>query len=192
VADTPEPSRHSERERLGQAIRDSRQKRGWTLRELAHAAGVSVSLISQVERGTVDPSLETLRDLAEALETTPFLLLAGPPVRSRLVRSGGGNRLALPGADVDFELITPSLDHSFEVARFMLRPGGQSVQEARGHPGEEAVVLQSGSARFEIGEEVHELGPDDLLMWDARIPHRAVALGEDPVHGLMIICPPSF
>jgi transcriptional regulator with XRE-family HTH domain len=192
VAAAPEPSRHSERERLGQAIRDSRQKRGWTLRELADAAGVSVSLISQVERGTADPSLETLRDLADALETTPFSLLAGRPVRSRLVRSGGGSRIALPGADVDFELITPSLDHSFEVARFMLRPGGQSIQEARGHPGEEAVVVQSGSARFEIGEEKHVLGPGDLLMWDARIPHRAVALGDDAVHGFMIICPPSF
>ena len=192
MAVIPEPSRHAERERLGKAIRSCRRERGWALRELAHAAGVSVSLISQVERGVADPSLETLRDLADALGTTPFLLLAGPPVRSRLVRAGRGTRLALPGADVEFELITPSLDHSFEVARFTLKPGGQSIQEARGHPGEEAVVMQSGSARFEIGEEEHLLEGGDVLMWDARIPHRAVALGTEPVHGFMIICPPSF
>jgi quercetin dioxygenase-like cupin family protein len=74
----------------------------------------------------------------------------------------------------------------------MLKPGGQSIQEARGHPGEEAVVMQSGSARFEIGEEEHLLEGGDVLMWDARIPHRAVALGTEPVHGFMIICPPSF
>ena len=177
---------------LGRAIRGARQKQGWTLRELADQAGISVSLLSQVERGGADPSLDTLRDLADALGTTPFQLLAGPPTRSRLVRAGSGTRLALPGADVDFELMTPSLDRSFEVARFVLRPGGRSVQEARGHPGEEAVVLLSGSARFEIGDEEHVLHVGDLLMWDARTPHRAVALGDEPVIGFMIICPPTF
>ena len=184
--------RLSERARLGRAIRSARQKQGWTLRELGAQAGISVSQLSQVERGTSDPSLDTLRDLAEALGTTPFTLLAGPPTQSRLVRAGSGTRLALPGSDVDFELITPSLDRSFEVARFMLRPGGRSVREARGHPGEEAVVILSGSARFEIGDEMHVLHPGDLLMWDARTPHRAVALGDQPVTGFMVICPPAF
>jgi transcriptional regulator with XRE-family HTH domain len=185
-------ARDTQRQRLGQALRRARQKLDWTLRELSAHAGVSVSLISQIERGTADPSLETLRDLADALGTTPFLLLAGPPSRSRLVRAGSGTRLALPSADVEFELMTPSLDRSFEVARFSLQPGGRSIQEARGHPGEEAVIVLSGSARFEIGEEAHILNAGDLLMWDARIPHRAVALSSEPVTGYMVICPPTF
>jgi transcriptional regulator with XRE-family HTH domain len=185
-------ARRQQREHLGSAVRGARQKLGWTLRQLSAEAGVSVSLLSQIERGGADPSLETLRDVADALGTTPFMLLAGPPSRSRLVRAGTGTRLALPGADVDFELITPSLDRSFEVARFTLQPGGLSIQEARGHPGEEAVILLTGSARFELGDEVHILNAGDLLMWDARIPHRSVALSTEPVTGFMIICPPAF
>jgi transcriptional regulator with XRE-family HTH domain len=195
-AEEPERGSLAARDRqrlvLGQAIRNARQKQGWTLRELGSRAGASVSLLSQVERGSADPSLDTLRDLAKALGTTPFALLAGPPVTSRLVRAGTGTRLALPGADVEFELITPSMDKSFEVVRFTLKPGGRSTQEARGHPGEEAVFLLTGSARFEIGDETHVLQPGDLLMWDARVPHRAVALGVEPVTGFMVICPPSF
>jgi transcriptional regulator with XRE-family HTH domain len=184
--------RQSERTRLGKAVRSARQKQGWTLRELGAHAGVSVSQLSQVERGASDPSLDTLRDLADALGTTPFTLMAGPPSQSRLVRAGSGTRLALPGSDVEFELITPSLDRSFEVARFTLQPRGRSVREARGHPGEEAVVVLSGSVRFEIGDEMHVLSAGDLLMWDARTPHRAVALGDEPVTGFMVICPPTF
>jgi transcriptional regulator with XRE-family HTH domain len=185
-------ARERQRLVLGQAIRNARQKQGWTLRELGSRAGASVSLLSQVERGSADPSLDTLRDLANALGTTPFALMAGPPVTSRLVRAGTGTRLALPGSDVEFELITPSMDKSFEVVRFTLKPGGRSTREARGHPGEEAVFLLTGSARFEIGDETHVLQPGDLLMWDARVPHRAVALGVEPVTGFMVICPPSF
>lgn len=189
---TPLTPRETQRQRLGQGLRGARQKLDWTLRELSANAGVSVSLLSQIERGSADPSLETLRDLAEALGTTPFMLLAGPPTRSRLVRAGSGTRVSLPGTDVEFELMTPSLDRSFEVARFSLRPGGRSVQEARGHPGEEAVIILSGSARFEIGDEAHILNTGDLLMWDARIPHRSVALSSEPVTGFMVICPPTF
>jgi transcriptional regulator with XRE-family HTH domain len=184
--------RQRQRELLGQAIRTARQKLGWTLRELSVKAGVSVSLLSQVERGGSDPSLETLRDLADALGTSPFSLLAGPPVTARVVRAGTGTRLSLPGSDVEFELITPSMDKSFEVVRFVLQPGGRSIREARGHPGEEAVFLLTGSARFEIGEETYVLYPGDLLMWDARIPHRGVALSMEPVTGFMVICPPTF
>jgi transcriptional regulator with XRE-family HTH domain len=184
--------RQSERAKLGRAIRTARQKRGWTLRELGAHAGVSVSQLSHVERGASDPSLDTLRDLAEALGTTPFMLMAGTPTQSRLVRAGTGTRLALPGSDVEFELMTPSLDRSFEVARFTLRPGGRSLREARGHPGDEAVVILSGSARFEIGDEMYVLYPGDLLMWDARTPHLAFALGDQAVTGFMVICPPAF
>ena len=38
-----------------------------TVKELAEAADVSTGLISQVERGLTDPSLETLRRMARAL-----------------------------------------------------------------------------------------------------------------------------
>lgn len=191
-ADPALAARRRQRELLGKAIRNARQRLGWTLRELGSHAGVSVSLLSQVERGGSDPSLETLRDLAEALGTTPFALLAGPPVSARLVRAGTGTRLSLPGADVEFELVTPSIEKSFEVVRFTLQPGGRSMREARGHPGEEAVFLLSGSARFEIGDETHILYAGDLLMWDARVPHRGVALSMEPVTGFMVICPPAF
>lgn len=185
-------SRQRQRELLGEAIRTARQKLGWTLRELSSQAGVSISQLSQVERGSSDPSLETLRDVADALGTSPFSLLAGPPASTGLVRAGTGTRLSLPGSDVEFELITPSMDKSFEVVRFTLGPGGRSMREPRGHPGEEAVFLVTGSARFDVGDESYVLYPGDLLMWDARIPHRGVALSVEPVTGFMVIAPPTF
>lgn len=93
---------------------------------------------------------------------------------------------------VKFELMTPSLDRRFEVARLTLQPGGESMRETQGHPGEEALLILSGSVRFELGNEMHVLFPGDVLMWDARTPHRVVAFGDGPVTGLMVISPPTF
>jgi DNA-binding XRE family transcriptional regulator len=46
-----------------------REKRGQTLRGLASAAGVSPSLLSEIENGTKTGSVDTLRKLAHELKT---------------------------------------------------------------------------------------------------------------------------
>ena len=56
---------------LGRQIRLSRTERGWTLKELSEASGVSVSQLSAVERGAHLPSLESLLAIATALNARP-------------------------------------------------------------------------------------------------------------------------
>ena len=56
--------REIQRRQLGGAIRRRRHGRGLTLAQLSLTAGVSVSMLSQVERGLLDPSLDTLRNKA--------------------------------------------------------------------------------------------------------------------------------
>lgn len=56
------------RQTLGRQIRLARTEKGWTLKELSEASGVSVSQLSSVERGAHLPSLESLTAIAGALE----------------------------------------------------------------------------------------------------------------------------
>jgi len=59
------------RNELGRQIRLARTERGWTLRDLSEASGVSVSQLSSIERGAHLPSLESLLGIAEALDRRP-------------------------------------------------------------------------------------------------------------------------
>lgn len=52
-----------------------RQRKNLTQAELATKAGVSVSYVSMLERGTRSPPLETIEALAKALGTLPTKLL---------------------------------------------------------------------------------------------------------------------
>ncbi|MDX9910271.1 MAG: response regulator [Phycisphaerales bacterium] len=56
------------RAQLGRQIRMARTDRGWTLKELSEASGVSISQLSAIERGAHLPSLESLVSIAEAFE----------------------------------------------------------------------------------------------------------------------------
>src|SRR5258706_16428147 len=62
---------------FGVKLRELRQEKGMTLRALAEAAGVDFTYLSKIENDRLDysPRVETIRDLAQALEVEPMELL---------------------------------------------------------------------------------------------------------------------
>ena len=63
------------RERFARNVRHFRTKKGMTQLELASAAGVGRSFISQVERGHFSVTLETIGAIAAALGISPTSLI---------------------------------------------------------------------------------------------------------------------
>jgi len=55
---------------IGVNIKRLREEKNITLRELAEKLHVSASFISQVETGKATPSLSSLKNIADALQTT--------------------------------------------------------------------------------------------------------------------------
>ncbi len=56
------------REALGEALRDIRNRRGYTLRELSDRAAMSPGYLSELERGRKEVSSELLASVCHALE----------------------------------------------------------------------------------------------------------------------------
>ena len=63
-------ARQFEPSRVGGRLREEREKRGISLRELARRVGVSPSLVSQIELDRVNPSVSTLYSLVTELGMT--------------------------------------------------------------------------------------------------------------------------
>jgi len=57
-------------ERLAILLARLRERRGWTQRQLARAAGIRQTQIARIESGSQFPNLETLWKLADALDAT--------------------------------------------------------------------------------------------------------------------------
>ena len=85
------------RQELGDVLRDFRQQKGRTLRQVAGDASVALGYLSEVERGQKEVSSEILAAVAEALEV---------PLSAVLRRVG--NRIAvLEGIDSAFPDVVP-------------------------------------------------------------------------------------
>lgn len=63
----PEITQIELRRLVGWKIRSLRKEKGWSQEELAEASGLSYKFIGEVERGTVNPSLDTLFNISNAL-----------------------------------------------------------------------------------------------------------------------------
>jgi transcriptional regulator with XRE-family HTH domain len=83
---------------FGAKLRELRQEKGLTLRSLAEAAGVDFTYLSKIENERVEhlPSVDTIRDLAQALEVDPIDLLEIanklPPELAKLAASPSARR----------------------------------------------------------------------------------------------------
>ena len=62
---------------FGDRLRQVRRDRRLTLGQLSDLASLSISFLSDLERGRASPSLQSVLKLADALDTTPTGLLAG-------------------------------------------------------------------------------------------------------------------
>ena len=184
-------SRALVRRQLGGAIRRRRHAASLTLATVSERAGISVSMLSQVERGLLDPSLDTLRNIADALGTAPFRLLAEEGAVVGVVRRGERRALDGDAGAPHTELLSPSGDGAFAITVWELQPGSSRTGEPSSHPGEEANLVLRGKAQLEIGDERIELAEGDCVTFDPRRPHRVTAVGSKPAVCLSVSCPPA-
>jgi transcriptional regulator with XRE-family HTH domain len=64
---------------FGRNVREARARRGLSQEELAFNAGMKRSYLSDLERGTRNPSIKALGRLAAALGVSPSSLLQDTP-----------------------------------------------------------------------------------------------------------------
>lgn len=165
---------------LGAYIRELRAKQNMSLRKLAALSEVSVSFLSQVERGTASPSIASLMRIAKALDQTIGSLFE-ERTDNWLVRAGNGPRLVHPNRQWDEEMLTPREFTKLQVIRSTLAVGGSTGKEPLSYgPSETSMIVQSGTVEATIGAEVHSLEVGDCLSFDPSTQHKIVNTGTTP------------
>jgi transcriptional regulator with XRE-family HTH domain len=179
---------------LGARVRSLREARQLSGIELARLSGVTPGAISQIERGRVQPSLTTLRAIADALGEPIFrFFVSGTNEQSIVVRRGDRKLLKLPHSPVEFELLSPDLNRRLEVLEIRLQPGSATATEPLPHAGEEEFMLiVKGRGRLDVGGVSFELGPGDSATYAPSQPHRLVNVGRTELVQISAITPPSF
>ncbi|WP_170223084.1 XRE family transcriptional regulator [Nonomuraea turkmeniaca] len=166
-------------------LRGTRLARGFSVRELAELTGVSKALISQIERGVANPTIEVLTRLAAALDLTFAELTRTHLLGPEVLRRGEGMPLQVGDTTVRSLFAAPDR-RRFELAEGDLPPLTRSAKSAHGRGSVEHAYVVAGEVTVETGTWSVLLGEGDAVRFAAELDHVYVT-GEQGCRVLTLI-----
>lgn len=172
---------------IGANLKQLRTERHLTLGQLSSLAGISKAMLSDMEKGISNPTINTIWKVANGLKVPFTRLMEGSDPGATLVRRGevppqteeGGHYRVYcyfkGGSGRNFELFSMELDpHAANTSAGHLAQAQEYVYVLRGE-----LILETG------GREYH-LFPGDALGFDSTLEHTYRNRGEEMVSGLII------
>ncbi len=183
----------SENASLGAHIRARRSELNMGVRDLARATGLSATFISRLEHGKANPTLDTLRAIANALDTPLFRLLAGADERNPVVRRRQRRRTVIAPGHVSIELMVPDLYHKMVLFQVHATAAdGNLVGPPLMVPTEECLIVVQGSIAVTAGGQVYRLQAGDSIYVEGRSLESIRVTSEGEASFISAMTPPAF
>lgn len=186
--------------RVGEKIRELREKKGFSLHEMASRTGFSSAILSQIENHMVSPPLGALIKIARALEVQVGTFFGEEPASPfTIVRKDERKHVSRFGSKEGL-----SYGYSYEGLGFdkkerhmepflvTLEPTKVKSERLSTHEGEEFIFVLEGEMETILGTHKDILTPGDSIYYDSTMPHKVQCHGPNPTKILAVIwTPPS-
>jgi transcriptional regulator with XRE-family HTH domain len=179
--------------RLGRILKTYREKTGRNQGDVALKAGISISMLSQIERGIVAPSIETLMMVCAVLDldiSQLFRMVAANENPVRIHHSG--ERLRNEVGGVHYEQLMTSTQGAWQSELFLLEmaPGCGTTFSGGGHEGVEMGYVLSGEAVLTVDATEYPVGKGDSIHFSSHLPHKLRNSGKSVFKAIWSISPP--
>jgi XRE family transcriptional regulator, regulator of sulfur utilization len=177
--------------RLGAIVQGLRAERNLTLDKLSQIAGVSKSMLSEIERDKANPTIAVAWRLANALDIgLDRLLTKGQRTLEKISVSGSHETPSLINQDDKYSLriLGPmELGGRFEWYEIVLDSGGAIVSKAHDPGTKEHLTLLRGSVEVTAGDTRRLLRPGDTARYFADQPHAIRNVGKAAASALLVV-----
>lgn len=178
---------------FGEKLRSVRERKGYTLKVVAQRAGVSESLVSQIERNRVSPAIDTLLALAEVLDINLEFLFEEYRKKHPVEIIGAGERRSVDEDGVLYEeIVHPNSDdgsHMMESYLITIPPHSQTHRGSYGHIGRETGFVLSGQGELHYEQNVYPIKAGDGISFSAGAPHVLVNNGDQELKAVWTVTP---
>ena len=181
---------------FGKQVREARMRSRMSLEDVSGMSGLSVSMISRIERGKSSPSVRSLLALSNALEISLGTLFDedGPEEQSGAIIVRADNRPALDFGERRLvkELLSPQPIGVLELLMITLGPGGSTGPGTFSHDGEEGGLVLTGTMELVVGEVTYTLSEGDSFTFKSTTPHSYRNKGDSELKVLWVNTPPVY
>lgn len=176
--------------RIGEGLRELREKCGFSMRQLAERAGVAASYVSAVERGKISPTIAMLSKMLVALDSDLSGFFTVDPPEGYIFRRADMRTVA--DERRRYTLVLPKReDIKLELLDEEWLPGENPEFEQL--TGDLSGCVLRGELVIEVnGTEAQVLRPGDAFYVPAGKPVRGQCAGEEVVRLITAITPPRY
>lgn len=176
---------------IGKKVERFRKAKGLSSKELARIADITPSMLSQIERGLANPSIQTLKVLAKALDVPTFsFLLEESNTRDLVVRSNGRKKMVVD--NLSYELLSPDFTGTLATAIMNIPPNTSSSESLLEHKGEEVAFVLEGKIKVYLSDEEYILDTGDSVKIPAYMKHKWENNFNSNATILFSVTPPAF
>ncbi len=182
----------SEPPRVGDTLATLRQQQSLSLDELSRKAGVSKSMLSQIERAQANPTVAVVWRLANALGVPMGDLLgsAAPPAEHAisLVPVHATPTLRSPDEKCELRILGPiDLAGKFEWYLLNLQAGSMLDSQPHESGTREHLTVLSGSLEVCVGDEKQRLKNGETARYVADRPHCIRNVGKTAASAWLVV-----
>ena len=176
---------------VGATLQRLRLARGLTLEDLSRIAGVSKSMLSQIEREKANPTIAITWRLANALAVQIAELLSSEVREVDLIRVVDAHEIpTLPGSHAGYSLriLGPmDLAGKYEWYELTLQPGGELASQAHDPGTNEHLTVISGTVELEVGAEKRKIKHGATARYLADQNHAIRNAGKTEAKALLVV-----
>ena len=179
---------------LDTIVRKVRKERGLTLEQLAEKSGVSKSMLSQIERGTVSPTFTVLWNLTQSLGIDLAVLDQSANERNIIEHSHAYSTPSKSSADgkCTLRMLTPNRTVlPVEWYHLNSQPGGVLTSSAHASGTYEHLTCTHGRLQVCSGDLSAIAETGDTVRYRADLPHSIRNIGTEDAQGLLVIALPA-
>lgn len=180
--------------RVGAALAALRQQRGLSLDELSRLAGVSKSMLSQIERNQANPTVAVVWRLSTALGIGLGDLLGDRRPAEPLLTTVPAHAtplLASPDGKCELRILGPiELAGRFEWYLLTVQPGGTLDSQAHEPGSREHLTVHSGALEVHAGPESTRVRHGETARYAVDVPHRIHNPGKTVAQALLVVLHP--
>jgi transcriptional regulator with XRE-family HTH domain len=177
---------------VGKRIKKTRTSKNMTLRDVANRAGVSATLISDIERGKTSPTIKSLSKISKALDTSIVSFIEDRKTREVML-SRSSDRVIVVHDKVNtttMSLTRKIANGQMEVIEARYGPGASS-RKPISHLGEKIIIVVDGRLELTIEDRTYSLESGDTLYFNSELPHQVSNPTNSQTRALWIISPVS-
>jgi transcriptional regulator with XRE-family HTH domain len=158
-------------------IKDLRTRRGLTLKDLSDKTELSVSFLSQIERGTTSLAINSLKKIADAFDVNITYFFETPKKDKYVVKQKDQSPYEVKGLESVYIRLNGEFPNR-SLAPFIIKLSpNQKRSQSFNFPGEEFYYVLKGAVVFTVGEDEYFIREGDSIHFPSQLPH----FGENPL-----------